>query len=196
MLLYFAVILFNGVRMALGKPHPEEVRARARELWLSGRFSSDDAIAKEIGGGINESTIGVWRRDEDWGADRLKMRDAELEAMVQKRIQALETWTEPMEQIGRALIAGVAHHLKQRKDANGNQIYQSPQDLKRLADTWEKVQLTIWRMHGLGEQDAELNASVAIEYKGLDVMATEVLAQIRDMQEEEAAETGSPEIDE
>jgi transposase-like protein len=49
--------------------YSEEVRRRAKIMWLSGNYSSDKDIAKELGVS-RPNTIAEWRKKENWHLER------------------------------------------------------------------------------------------------------------------------------
>lgn len=51
------------------KHYTEEIRRRAKIMWLSGNYSSDKDIAAELGIG-RPNTIAEWRKREKWHLER------------------------------------------------------------------------------------------------------------------------------
>lgn len=100
--------------------YPDEVRVRARELWLRGGLS-DEAVAEQLGV-RRPGTVGAWRREERWDELRRAVDAAAAVRVEAERNAAKGKIDQRHDQIGEALEGLVVRCLKSGGHAKPSEL--------------------------------------------------------------------------
>ena len=139
--------------------HSQRLREEARQLYLTGEVTSISEIARRVR--VKPHTVGVWRKEEDWDALRIKIDKKAAEQLVERLATEKTNLNATHYKLWQGVVARVYGSLgKDRLGAN------EIRDLERVAGILEKAQKGQRLARGLsldGQTEEQIRAEAAAE---------------------------------
>ena len=155
--------------------HSKKIRESARELYLTGEITSVAEIARRLK--IKPHTVGIWKKEEDWDALRVKIDKQAAEKMVEKIASDRVTLNAQHFRMWGLVLSQLLEHMQRRKEAD-------PRELERDAAILTQAQKGQRLARGLsldGQTEEEIRAQAEAESRALvDLFIEVVKAQVRD----------------
>lgn len=156
-------------------PRYSKKREEARRLYLTGEASSIAEIARQLG--VKAHTVGLWRREEDWDALRLKIDQRAAEKLVEKLATERVTLNAQHFKMWGVIVSRLFESV-QKDTANAEKV----RTLERMAGILERAQRGQRLARGLsldGKTEEQLRAEFQADGHGLidffvEVVKTEV----------------------
>jgi len=113
--------------------HSRKLREEARQLFLTGEVTSISEIARRVK--VKAHTIGVWKKEEDWDALRIRIDKRAAEQLVERLATEKTNLNATHYKLWQGVVARVYGAIgKDRLGAN------EIRDLERVAAILEKAQ--------------------------------------------------------
>jgi hypothetical protein len=139
--------------------HSQKLREQARQLYLTGEVTSISEIARRVQ--VKAHTIGVWRKEENWDALRIRIDKRAAEQLVERLATERVNLNAQHYKFFNAVAARLFGSLQ--KDKLGSDEIR---DLDRVASILEKVQKGQRLARGLsldGQTEEQIRAEAAAE---------------------------------
>ena len=137
--------------------HSQKLRDQARQLYLTGEVTSSSEIARRVD--VKAHTIGVWKKEEDWDALRIRIDKRAAEQLVERLATEKTNLNATHYKLWQGVVARVYGTLG--KDRLGAEEIR---DLERVAGILEKVQKGQRTARGLtldGQTEEQIRAEAA-----------------------------------
>jgi hypothetical protein len=157
--------------------HSRKIREEARQLFLTGEVTSISEIARRVR--VKAHTIGVWKREEDWDALRIRIDKRAAEQLVERLATERVNLNAQHYKLWNAVVARVYGSMGKDKLAT-NDI----RDLERVAAILERAQKGQRLARGLsldGQTEEQIRAEAAAETRHLvDLFLQVIKVEIAD----------------
>ncbi len=157
--------------------HSSKTREQARQYYLTGEITSVAEIARRLK--VKPHTIGVWRKEEDWDALRLKIEKRAADQMVEKIASERVTLNAQHFKLWSAVVGRVLGSLKE-SGLQGEEI----RNLERVAGVLERAQRGQRLARGLsldGQTEEQIRAESEAQGRALiDFFLEVVKAEVED----------------
>ena len=137
--------------------HSQKLRDQARQLYLTGEVTSISEIARRVN--VKAHTIGVWKKEEDWDALRIRIDKRAAEQLVERLATEKTNLNATHYKLWQSVVARVYGAMgKDRLGAN------EIRDLERVAAIMEKAQKGQRLARGMstdGQTEEQIRAEAA-----------------------------------
>jgi hypothetical protein len=157
--------------------HSQKLRDEARQMYLTGEVTSISELARRVK--VKAHTIGVWKKEEDWDALRIRIDKRAAEQLVERLATEKTNLNATHYKLWQGVVARVYGSLgKDRLGAN------EIRDLERVAAILEKAQKGQRLARGLsldGQTEEHIRAEGAASNRHIvDVFLDSVKKEVTD----------------
>jgi len=157
--------------------HSRKLREDARQMFLTGEVTSISEIARRVK--VKPHTVGVWKKEEDWDALRIRIDKRAAEQLVERLATERVNLNAQHFKLWNAVVARVYGSLGKDRLA-ANEI----RDLEKIAAILERAQKGQRLARGLsldGQTEEQIRAEAAAETRHLvDVFLQVIKVEVAD----------------
>lgn len=92
--------------------HSRELREKAKQMWLSGKYASQHEIARQLG--ISPDTLGVWKRHDGWVEAQKLLQEKAVDRIADVYVQRAKQLTDEYWTVWRREFGILARLISER----------------------------------------------------------------------------------